>query len=83
MSSSTQSMLEEQEAELERIRKKRNGGLDKSKFRLILNILFLIIAAAGLVVYFVCEPGERTLGLYIIGAAMLVKIIEFVLRFTD
>lgn len=75
--------LEELEAEVQRIRARRNRGIDRDKLRMILNVLFIILAAIGLLLYFfVYEPGERMPSLYIIGAAMLLKIIEFVLRFT-
>ena len=75
--------LEELEAEVQRIRAKRNRGINREKLRAILNILFLILAGVGLVLYFfVYEEGERMPALYMIGAGMLLKIIEFVLRFT-
>lgn len=75
--------LEELEAEVQRIRAKRNRGIDREKLRKILNVLFMIGAAVGLILYFfVFKEGERMPALYIIGGAMLLKIIEFVLRFT-
>ena len=75
--------LEELEAEVQRIRAKRNRGIDREKLRIILNVLFMIGAAVGLILYFfVFKEGERMPALYIIGGAMLLKIIEFVLRFT-
>lgn len=75
--------LEELEAEVQRIRAKRNKGIDHDKLRKILNVLFLIGAAVGLILYFlVYKEGERMPALYVIGGAMILKIIEFVLRFT-
>lgn len=75
--------LEELEAEVQRIRAKRNRGIDREKLRKILNVLFMIGATVGLILYFfVFKEGERMPALYIIGGAMLLKIIEFVLRFT-
>lgn len=75
--------LEELEAEVQRIRAKKNKAVDREKLRKVLNVLFLIGAVVGLVLYFfVYEPGERMPALYVIGGAMLLKIIEFVLRFT-
>lgn len=75
--------LEELEAEVQRIRAKRNRGIDREKLRKILNVLFMIGAAVGLILYFfVFKEGERMPALYTIGGAMLLKIIEFVLRFT-
>ncbi len=78
------SQLEELEAEVQRIRAKRKRGFDREKLRKILNALFIILAAIGLIMfYFVYEPGERMPALYVIGGAMLLKIWEFVLRFTS
>lgn len=75
--------LEELEAEVQRIRAKRNRGIDREKLRSLLNVLFLVGATVGLVLYFlVFKEGERMPALYVIGGAMLLKIIEFVLRFT-
>lgn len=74
--------LEELEAEVQRIRAKRNRGINRDKLRTSLNYTFLIIAAIGLVMYFTHEPGERITALWVIGVAMILKIIEFVLRFT-
>ncbi|MCQ2197517.1 MAG: hypothetical protein MJZ60_08375 [Bacteroidaceae bacterium] len=76
------SQLEELEAEVQRIRAKRNRGFDREKVRQVLNVLFILLAAIGLVMYFTHEEGDRMTALYVIGAAMLLKIIEFVLRFT-
>lgn len=74
--------LEELEAEVQRIRARRKKGIDRDKLRNVLNITFLIMAAIGLIMYFTHEPGERMTALWVIGVAMLLKIIEFVLRFT-
>ena len=75
--------LEELEAEVQRIRAKKQRGMDRDKLRKILNVLFMAGALIGLVLYFfVYKEGERMPALYIIAAAMVLKIIEFVLRFT-
>lgn len=76
--------LEKLEAEVQRIReKKKKKGVDREKLRKVFNILFLVGAAVGLLLYFFhYEPGERMPALYVIGASMLFKILEFVLRFT-
>ena len=74
--------LEELEAEVQRIRARRKKGIDRDKLRNVLNITFLIMSAIGLIMYFTHEPGERMTALWVIGVAMLLKIIEFVLRFT-
>lgn len=60
-------------------RHKRSGG----KFmmlRNILNIIFMIIAIVGVVIYF---TGSAFIGVVVIGVGMLVKITEFCIRFID
>ena len=74
--------LEELEAEVQRIRARRNKGIDRDKLRIVLNWAFLVIAAIGLVMYFTHEPGDRMTAFCVIGVSMILKIIEFVLRFT-
>ncbi len=76
------SQLEELEAQVQRIRAKRNRGFDREKVRQVLNIVFLITAAVGMVMYFTHEEGDRLTSLCVLGAALLLKIIEFVLRYT-
>lgn len=73
-------MLKAQEAELERIRKRRGQRPDASGVRKALNILFLVCAAIGLAVYFIVDNGEMT-GMALIGLGMLLKVAEFFLRF--
>jgi len=73
--------LAQQEKELERIRNKRRGGnMDTEKVRKVLNVIFLILAAIGVILYFVM-PEKRLYALAIIGLSMVFKIIEFFLRF--
>lgn len=75
--------LQNLEAEVARIRARRNKGMNREKLRQILNVAFLLLAAIGLYLYFFVYPeGGRMPALYTIGAAMFLKIIEFVLRFT-
>lgn len=77
------SEIEKLEEEVARIRARRQKGLDRDKIRKVLNISFLVLAAVGLYLfYFVYPEGERMPALYTIGAALVLKIIEFVLRFT-
>lgn len=73
-------MLKAQEAELERIRRRRSRRPDAGRARKVLNILFLVCAAVGLAVYFLVEDGKMT-GMAIIGVGMLFKVAEFFLRF--
>lgn len=55
-------------------------SLSVDTIRKWLNVLFIISAAIGLVLYF-AVPENRILGLCIIGTGMFLKIIEFFLRF--
>ena len=73
-------MLAQQQRELEEIRNKRNRTMDTTALRKVLNILFLIIALIGVVFYFT-RPEQHMLGLTIIAIGMVLKIIEFFLRF--
>lgn len=77
------SEIEKLEEEVARIRARRQNGMNRDKLRQILNISFLVLAAIGLYLfYFIYPEGQRMPALYTIGAALVLKIIEFVLRFT-
>lgn len=77
------SQIEELEEELAQIRARRKKGINRDKLRQILNISFLVLAAIGLYLfYFVYPEGQRMPALYTIAVALVLKIIEFVLRFT-
>ena len=73
-------MLAEQQRELERIRKKRGGNHNTERIRQILNIAFMILALAGIIVYF-AYPDRHVVGLAIIAGGMVLKIAEFFIRF--
>ncbi|MBQ8050953.1 MAG: hypothetical protein IJ197_05195 [Bacteroidaceae bacterium] len=73
-------MLNEQERELERIRQKRNRKPNTEGLRRLLNILFLVAAAVGLVLYF-AKPEMRQTALIVIAVGMVLKIAEFFVRF--
>jgi len=72
------------EAEVERIRAKKGNGKGKEGIRKVLNYAFMIGAFIGLCLYFYLpeEDGGRIPALMIIGGAMFLKILEFILRFT-
>ncbi len=72
-------MLEEQQKELERIRSKRSKGMDTAALRKVLNIIFFILAVVGLALYFIKD--YRDVGIVIIVIGMVVKLIEFFIRF--
>ncbi|MBQ8865815.1 MAG: hypothetical protein IJ020_06755 [Bacteroidaceae bacterium] len=67
------------EEQVERIRKKRAKQLDKTKIKTALNVLFLLLAAIGLAMYFFFDTNNVT-ALLVIALGMLFKVIEFILR---
>lgn len=70
----------DREAELERIRRKRRRLSDHKGLRQALNMIFLLLAAVGLVLYF-CSDNYHIAALAVIGAGMLFKVGEFFVRF--
>ena len=68
------------EEQVEHIRRKRNRHFDNDKIRMVLNTLFLILAAIGLVMYFFGGENHTT-ALIVIALGMLFKVVEFILRF--
>ncbi|MBR4644838.1 MAG: hypothetical protein IKO73_06760 [Bacteroidaceae bacterium] len=77
MSNAEELSLEEQ---VERIRRKRQRNTDHERIRLILNSVFLLLAAIGLVMYF-WNDSNHTYALAVIAVGMLLKIVEFFIRF--
>lgn len=67
------------EEQVERIRKKRAKQFDKTKLRVALNVLFLLLAAIGLAMYFFFNTNNVT-ALLVIAFGMLFKVVEFILR---
>lgn len=67
------------EEQVERIRKKRAKQFDKTKIKTALNVLFLLLAAIGLAMYFFFDTNNVT-ALLVIALGMLFKMIEFILR---
>jgi hypothetical protein len=67
------------EEQVERIRKKRAKQFDKTKLRVALNVLFLLLAAIGLAMYFFFDTNNIT-ALLVIAFGMLFKVVEFILR---
>ncbi len=67
------------EEQVERIRRKRAGQHDNTKIRMVLNTLFLVLAAIGLAMYFF--GGENHMpALIVIAVGMAFKVIEFIMR---
>lgn len=67
------------EEQVERIRRKRAGRPDKAQARMVLNTLFLVLAAIGLVMYFFAGDNHTT-ALIVIAVGMVFKVVEFILR---
>ena len=67
------------EEQVERIRRNRAGQHDSTKVRMVLNALFLILAAIGLGMYFF-GGDNHVPALIVIGIGMLFKVVEFILR---
>lgn len=67
------------EEQVERIRRKRAGQHDNTNIRMVLNTLFLVLAAIGLAMYFF--GGENHMpALIVIAVGMAFKVIEFIMR---
>ena len=77
MSKAEELSLEEQ---VERIRRRRQKDVSHTKIRQILNSLFLLLAIIGLAMYFL-NDNNPTDALIVIGVGMLLKIVEFFIRF--
>lgn len=67
------------EEQVERIRRKRTSRYDTEKVRMVLNTLFLILAAVGLVMYFLDEE-KHVAAWIVIAVGMMLKVVEFILR---
>ena len=56
--------------------------MNPDKIRNVLNILFLILALASIIVYIVARDDFK-LFIYVCGAAIFVKLMDFFIRFTN
>lgn len=56
--------------------------MDTDKIRNVLNVLFMILAVAAVVTYFVAKDDFK-LFLYVCGAAIFVKVMEYFIRFIN
>ena len=56
--------------------------MDSDKIRNVLNILFLILAVAAVITYFVAKD-YFMMFVYVCSAAIFVKVMEFFIRFTN
>lgn len=65
----------------ETAKKERNkNNFDVEKVRALLNIIFIICAVFGIIIYF-AYPEQRLIGMGTIGVGMIFKVVEFFLRF--
>ena len=76
MSHRVELTLEEQ---VEQIRRKRSPR-DYTKLRKVLNAAFMLLAAVGLVWYYTSDS-NRLWALGVVALGMLLKVIEFFIRF--
>ena len=56
--------------------------MNPDKIRNVLNILFMILALAAIIVYFAARDDFKPF-IYVCGAAIFVKLMEFFIRFTN
>ena len=57
--------------------------MNPDKIRNVLNILFMILALAAIITYFVVGKEDFKMFIYECGAAIFVKLMEFFIRFTN
>ena len=56
--------------------------MNPDKIRNVLNILFMVLALAAIILYFAAKD-DFQLFIYVCGAAIFVKLMEFFIRFTN
>ena len=56
--------------------------MNPDKIRNVLNILFMILAVAAIITYFVAKDDFKMF-ICVCGAAIFVKLMEFFIRFTN
>ena len=56
--------------------------MNPDKIRNVLNILFMVLALAAIIIYFAAKDDFK-LSIYVCGAAIFVKLMEFFIRFTN
>ena len=57
--------------------------MNPDKIRNVLNILFMILAVAAIITSFVVGEEDFKMFIYVCGAAIFVKLMEFFIRFTN
>ena len=56
--------------------------MNPDKIRNVLNILFMVLALAAIIIYFAAKDDFK-LFIYVCGAAIFVKLLEFFIRLTN
>ena len=56
--------------------------MNPDKIRNVLNILFMVLALAAIIIYFAAKDDFK-LFIYVCGAAIFVKLMDFFIRFTN
>ena len=57
--------------------------MNPDKIRNVLNILFIILAIAAIITYFMVGKEDYKMFICVFSAAVFVKLIEFFIRFTN
>ncbi len=57
--------------------------MNTDKIRNVLNILFILLAIATVIVYFTIGKEDFKIFIYVCSAAFFVKLMEFFIRFTN
>mgnify|MGYP003377887694 CR=1 FL=1 len=57
--------------------------MNPDKIRNVLNILFILLAIATVIVYFTIGKEDFKIFIYVCSAAFFVKLMEFFIRFTN
>ena len=56
--------------------------MNPDKIRNVLNILFMVLALAAIIIYFAAKDDFK-LFIYVCGAAIFAKLMKFFIRFTN
>ncbi|MDR0976227.1 MAG: hypothetical protein LBL78_00510 [Prevotellaceae bacterium] len=56
--------------------------MNTDKIRNVLNLLFLLLAVVAIILYFVYDDNRKPF-MYVCGAAIFFKLMEFFIRFTN
>lgn len=57
--------------------------MNLDKIRNVLNIMFMILAVISIIIYFTMEEENKLTFIYVCGSAVVVKIVEYMIRFAS